>query len=141
MTYGEIPEMSSSSGSYQYLVKWRVYPDSENSWEFEIPLRQNCPYAVDVFEHRVKRHPAVEKCFSPIVVGDSGFLLRHGQNRGYRRSRSIACVITQLDYRLEIGVFVPKLSFKTAFGHTSTCSQSYHTAEVLLAIQPAINWL
>jgi hypothetical protein len=39
-------------GQYQYLVKWRGYPDSENSWEFETPLRQDCPYAVDVFEHR-----------------------------------------------------------------------------------------
>ena len=48
LTYGEIPEMSSSSGSYRYLVKWRVYPESENSWEFEIPLRQDCTNALNV---------------------------------------------------------------------------------------------
>ena len=28
---------------YQYLVKWRGYPESENSWEFKVPLRQNFP--------------------------------------------------------------------------------------------------
>ena len=37
-------------GQYQYLVKWRGYPESENSWEYEVPLRQDCPYAVEVFE-------------------------------------------------------------------------------------------
>ena len=42
------------SGQYQYLVKWRGYPESENSWEFEILLRQDCPYAVDVFERRAQ---------------------------------------------------------------------------------------
>ena len=39
-------------GQYQYLVKWRGYPESWNSWEYEVPLRQDCPYAVDVFERR-----------------------------------------------------------------------------------------
>jgi hypothetical protein len=28
-------------GHNQYLVKWRGYPHSENSWEFEVPLRQD----------------------------------------------------------------------------------------------------
>ena len=37
-------------GQYQYLVKWRGYPESENSWEYEVPLLQDCPYAVEVFE-------------------------------------------------------------------------------------------
>ena len=32
-------------GQYQYLVKWRGHPESENSWEYEIPLRQDCPFA------------------------------------------------------------------------------------------------
>ena len=35
---------------YQCLVKWKGNPESENSWEFEVPLRQDCPYAVDVYE-------------------------------------------------------------------------------------------
>ena len=39
-------------GHYQYLVKWREYHESENSWEFEAPLRQDCPFTVDVFERR-----------------------------------------------------------------------------------------
>ena len=39
-------------GQTQCLVKWKGYPESENSWEFEIPLRQDCPYAVDAFERR-----------------------------------------------------------------------------------------
>eukprot|EP00644_Phytophthora_capsici_P010100 jgi/Phyca11/120521/e_gw1.41.347.1 len=29
-------------GHNQYLVKWRGYPHSQNSWEFEVPLRQDC---------------------------------------------------------------------------------------------------
>ena len=37
-------------GQYQYLVKWRGYVKSENSLEFEVPLRQDCSYAVDVYE-------------------------------------------------------------------------------------------
>jgi hypothetical protein len=39
-------------GYNQYLVKWRGYPHSENSWEFEVPLRQDCPDVVDDFDHR-----------------------------------------------------------------------------------------
>ena len=30
-------------GQHQYLVKWLGYPASENSWEFEASLRQDCP--------------------------------------------------------------------------------------------------
>jgi hypothetical protein len=39
-------------GHNQYLLKWRVYPHSGNSWEFEVPLRQDCPDVVDAFDHR-----------------------------------------------------------------------------------------
>ena len=45
------------NGQYQYLVKWRGYPESENSWEYEVPLRQDCPYAIDVFERSVQGQP------------------------------------------------------------------------------------
>ncbi|KAG3121218.1 hypothetical protein PC116_g28182 [Phytophthora cactorum] len=31
----------------QYLVKWRGYPHSKITWEFEVPLRQDCPDVVD----------------------------------------------------------------------------------------------
>ena len=41
-------------GHNQYLVQWRGYPEVYNSWEFEVPLRQDCPFAVDVYERRVK---------------------------------------------------------------------------------------
>ncbi|CAH0481207.1 unnamed protein product [Peronospora belbahrii] len=34
----------------QYLVKWRGYPLSYDSWEYEVPLRQDCPDAVDDFD-------------------------------------------------------------------------------------------
>ncbi|GMG18118.1 unnamed protein product [Phytophthora fragariaefolia] len=37
-------------GHYQYLVNWRGYPHSENSWEFEVPLRQDCPGVVNAFD-------------------------------------------------------------------------------------------
>ena len=46
-------------GQCRYLVKWRGYPESKNSWEFEVPLRQDYPYAVDVLSIalRVNLHP------------------------------------------------------------------------------------
>ena len=47
-------------GQTQYLVKWKGYPESENSWEFEIPLRQDCPYAVDAFERRAHGHSVAD---------------------------------------------------------------------------------
>ncbi|CCI50318.1 unnamed protein product [Albugo candida] len=47
-------------GQNQYLTKWRGYPESENSWEYEIPLRQDFPYAMDVFEHHRQAHPATK---------------------------------------------------------------------------------
>ncbi|ETI29680.1 hypothetical protein F443_23204 [Phytophthora nicotianae P1569] len=34
----------------QYLVKWRGYPHSQNSWEFEVPLREDCPDVVDAYD-------------------------------------------------------------------------------------------
>ena len=43
-------KQSHRHAQYQYLVKCRGYPESENSWEYEIPLRQDCPYAVGAFE-------------------------------------------------------------------------------------------
>ncbi|OWZ00155.1 hypothetical protein PHMEG_00028722 [Phytophthora megakarya] len=37
-------------GHDQYLVKWRGYPHLQNSWEFEVPLRQDSPDVVDVYD-------------------------------------------------------------------------------------------
>ncbi|GMF57904.1 unnamed protein product [Phytophthora fragariaefolia] len=37
-------------GQNQYLVKGGGYPHSENPWEFEWPLRQDCPDVVDAFD-------------------------------------------------------------------------------------------
>ncbi|ETP23500.1 hypothetical protein F441_03389 [Phytophthora nicotianae CJ01A1] len=31
----------------QYLAKWKGYPHSQNSWEFEVPLHEGCPDVVD----------------------------------------------------------------------------------------------
>lgn len=39
----------------QYLVKWRGEPNSYNSWEYEVPLRQDCPEAVDAFNQSALR--------------------------------------------------------------------------------------
>ena len=50
-------------GQHQYLVKWRGYPESENSWEFEVPLWQDCPFAVDVFKHRAEGQLASQRAF------------------------------------------------------------------------------
>ena len=43
----------------QNLVQWGGYPGSWNSWEFELPLPQNCPYAVEVYERRVQGQLAI----------------------------------------------------------------------------------
>ncbi|KAG3049466.1 hypothetical protein PC122_g23554 [Phytophthora cactorum] len=51
-------------GRTQYLVKWRDYPHSQNSWEFEVSLRQDCPDVVDVYDlaHLLpKRHHGVRR--------------------------------------------------------------------------------
>ena len=45
---------------YFYLVKWRGYPESKILWEYKRPLRQDCPNAVDVNEHRGKGRLATE---------------------------------------------------------------------------------
>ncbi|ETI42658.1 hypothetical protein F441_22897 [Phytophthora nicotianae CJ01A1] len=37
-------------GRTQYLVKWRGYPHSQNSWEFEVPLREDCPDVIDAYD-------------------------------------------------------------------------------------------
>ncbi|ETP29749.1 hypothetical protein F442_21143 [Phytophthora nicotianae P10297] len=37
-------------GRTQYLVKWRGYPLSQNSWEFEVPLREDFPDVVDAYD-------------------------------------------------------------------------------------------
>ncbi|GMF28606.1 unnamed protein product [Phytophthora fragariaefolia] len=44
-------------GHNQYLVKWRGYPHSENAWEFEVPLRQDCHGVVDAFDQIDQRSP------------------------------------------------------------------------------------
>ncbi|GMF45615.1 unnamed protein product [Phytophthora fragariaefolia] len=44
-------------GQNQYLVKWRGYSHSENSWEFEVPLRQDCPDVVDAFDQLDQQLP------------------------------------------------------------------------------------
>ncbi|KAG3160115.1 hypothetical protein PI126_g7051 [Phytophthora idaei] len=51
-------------GRTQYLVKWRGYPHSQNSWEFEVPLPQDCPDVVDAYDlaHPLpKRHHGVRR--------------------------------------------------------------------------------
>ncbi|KAG3066800.1 hypothetical protein PI125_g23788 [Phytophthora idaei] len=51
-------------GRTQYLVKWRGYPHPQNSWEFEVPLRQDCPDVVDAYDlaHPLpKRHHGVRR--------------------------------------------------------------------------------
>ncbi|ETP04581.1 hypothetical protein F441_18679, partial [Phytophthora nicotianae CJ01A1] len=37
-------------GRTQYLVKWRGYPHSQSAWEFEMPLREDCPDVVDAYD-------------------------------------------------------------------------------------------
>ncbi|ETO72897.1 hypothetical protein F444_11124 [Phytophthora nicotianae P1976] len=36
-------------GRTQYLVKWRGYPHSQNSWEVKVHLRENCIDVVDAY--------------------------------------------------------------------------------------------
>ena len=53
-------------GQNQFLVKWRGYPEAYKSWEFEVPLQQDCPYAVDVYERRVQGQLVIP---DPVVAG------------------------------------------------------------------------
>ncbi|KAG2771990.1 hypothetical protein PC129_g9788 [Phytophthora cactorum] len=49
-------------GRTQYLVKLRGYPHSQNSWEFQVPLREDHPDVVDAYDlaHPLpKRHHGV----------------------------------------------------------------------------------
>ena len=47
-------------GHNQYLVKQRRYPEACNSWEYEVPLRQHSPFAVDIYERRVQGQLATQ---------------------------------------------------------------------------------
>ncbi|CAH0478137.1 unnamed protein product [Peronospora belbahrii] len=54
-------------GHTQYLVKWRGYPQSYDSWEYEVPLRQDCPDVVEAFDQgRSEAATAVDRCFSEL---------------------------------------------------------------------------
>ncbi|GMF64223.1 unnamed protein product [Phytophthora fragariaefolia] len=44
-------------GHNQYVVKWGGSPHSEKSWEFEVPLRQDCPGVVDTFDQIDQQRP------------------------------------------------------------------------------------
>ena len=41
-------------GQNQYLVKCRGYPKAYNSWEYEVPVSQDFPFAVDDCERRAQ---------------------------------------------------------------------------------------
>merc|ERR1712149_69339 len=41
------------SGKREYLLKWRGYPDSENTWEPQENL--DCPEMIDAFEEKKKK--------------------------------------------------------------------------------------
>ncbi|KAG3110574.1 hypothetical protein PI125_g9906 [Phytophthora idaei] len=52
-------------GRTQFLVKWRSFPRSQNSWEFEVPLREDCPDVVDAYDlaHTLlTRHQGLRRC-------------------------------------------------------------------------------
>ncbi|CEG44739.1 Heterochromatin-associated protein HP1 and related CHROMO domain proteins [Plasmopara halstedii] len=54
-------------GQTIYLVKWREYPDSENSWEFETPLWQDHSDAVDAFDQEDQDAPRHQTRFLAIA--------------------------------------------------------------------------
>uniref|UniRef100_H3G5Q0 Chromo domain-containing protein n=1 Tax=Phytophthora ramorum TaxID=164328 RepID=H3G5Q0_PHYRM len=37
-------------GHYQYLVKWRGYPEDQNTWESGSRLSEDCADLVDAYE-------------------------------------------------------------------------------------------
>ncbi|ETO63954.1 hypothetical protein F444_18417 [Phytophthora nicotianae P1976] len=79
-------------GHTQYLVKWRGYPHSQNSWEFEVPLRQDCPDVVDSYD---RDHPVTNRpTESP---GATRFpLLEWGDDRAVNsKSRRQGCLVAR----------------------------------------------
>ena len=66
-------EVASPQRSIPVSGWWLEYPESDNSREFEVPLWQYCPYAVDIFDRRAECQLASQLA-SPIAVGVYGSL-------------------------------------------------------------------
>ena len=43
-----------SDGEVEYLVKWEGYPDSENTWEPESEISENCQQHIQEYEKNNK---------------------------------------------------------------------------------------
>lgn len=69
-TVEKIVDMRVKNGKKEYLLKWRGYPDSENTWEPHLNL--DCPELIDDFENKVKKKKEEKKRKSQAAEEEGG---------------------------------------------------------------------
>lgn len=69
-TVEKIVDMRIKNGKREYLLKWRGYPDSENTWEPSANL--DCPELIEDFESKMKKKKEEKKRKSQAADDDGG---------------------------------------------------------------------